>query len=123
MTDLSKYGQVLYVSSADISFGDGPGVNERDFILALHKALGDRAHFLIPQPLNPVPEVPESACTFTLPHRAHDMKLFVHHQAEAPHALRPQDSGPGNVEGVRRKNGPVRAGRLPNQHVYHQEHG
>ena len=79
MIDLSKSGQVLYVSSVDISVGDGPGVNEREFVLALHKAVGNRAHFLIPRPLNPVPEVPASVCTYSSPHKAHDVRLLTRH--------------------------------------------
>jgi glycosyltransferase involved in cell wall biosynthesis len=79
MIDLSKSGRVLYVSSVDISVGDGPGVNEREFVLALYKVLGGRAHFLIPRPHDPVPEVPTNVCSFSSPHKAHDFKLFFRH--------------------------------------------
>jgi glycosyltransferase involved in cell wall biosynthesis len=79
MVDLSKSGRVLYISSVDISVGDGPGVNEREFVLALYKAVGERAHFLIPRPHTPISEVPARLCTFSSPHKAHNFKLFFRH--------------------------------------------
>lgn len=41
---------ILYVTSVDISLDCGPGINEREFICGLHRFLGKRIHFLIPQP-------------------------------------------------------------------------
>ncbi|MEN8184782.1 MAG: glycosyltransferase family 4 protein, partial [Myxococcota bacterium] len=77
--DLAGSGEILYVSSVDVSVGNGPGVNEREFITALHSAMGSRAHFLIPKPAGLVPDLPESACTFTLPHRRHHPLHFLAH--------------------------------------------
>jgi len=76
MISLRESGQILYVSYVDVSVGDGPGVNERQFILALHQAIGDRAHFLIPQPVDKVPDLPVGACTFSLPHRRYNPRFF-----------------------------------------------
>jgi glycosyltransferase involved in cell wall biosynthesis len=79
MIDLHKDAQILYVSSVDVSIGNGPGVNEREFILALNRAIGERAHFLIPQPAEAVPDLPVRACTFSRPHRGHSLKYFPGH--------------------------------------------
>lgn len=49
--------RILYVSAVDISKGNGPGVNEREFVLALSKRLGDHAFCLIPRPALDLPEL------------------------------------------------------------------
>jgi glycosyltransferase involved in cell wall biosynthesis len=77
--DFASVGDVLYVSSVDVSVGNGPGVNEREFICALHAAIGPRAHFLIPKPEHDVPDLPLEACTFTRPHRRHHPLHFIAH--------------------------------------------
>jgi glycosyltransferase involved in cell wall biosynthesis len=77
--DLKKNGRILYISSVDVSIGNGPGVNEREFIVAMHRVMGDRAYFLIPQPANEVPDLPANACTFCLPHRRHHPLHFPGH--------------------------------------------
>jgi glycosyltransferase involved in cell wall biosynthesis len=79
MIDLCESGQILYISSIDVSVGNGPGVNEREFILALRQAIGDRAHFVIPRPVNAIPELPAEACTFSLPHRHHNPGYWPGH--------------------------------------------
>lgn len=79
MINFHQSGQILYIATRDVSIGNGPGVNEREFILALHAAIGDRAHFLIPQPVDKVPELPVSACTFSLPHRHYNPRYFPGH--------------------------------------------
>lgn len=79
MVNFHKTGQILYISSVDVSIGNGPGVNEREFILALYKAIKDRAHFLIPRPVNEVPDLPIGACTFTLAHHRHNPIFFPAH--------------------------------------------
>lgn len=76
---LASSGHILYVSSVDVSLGNGPGVNEREFINSLHAALGSRAHFVIPQPEGPVADLPLAACTFTRPHRRHHPLHFLVH--------------------------------------------
>jgi glycosyltransferase involved in cell wall biosynthesis len=77
--DFASAGDILYVSSIDVSVGNGPGVNEREFIHALHTAMGSRAHFLIPEPEHAVSDLPLSDCTFTLPHRRHHPLHFLAH--------------------------------------------
>jgi glycosyltransferase involved in cell wall biosynthesis len=77
--DFASSGDILYVSSIDVSVGNGPGVNEREFIHALHGAMGSRAHFLIPEPEHAVPDLPLSDCTFTRPHRRHHPLHFLAH--------------------------------------------
>jgi glycosyltransferase involved in cell wall biosynthesis len=77
--DLKKDGRILYISSVDVSVGNGPGVNEREFILALFAVMGDRAQFLIPQPENEISDLPFDACTFTMPHRRHHPVLYIAH--------------------------------------------
>jgi len=77
--DLCQRGQILYVSSVDLSLGGGPGVNERDFVLALHRAMGKRAHFLIPEPGSPVDDLPLECCTFSKPHRKHHPFRYLLH--------------------------------------------
>lgn len=79
MIDLSKSGRILYISSFDVSLGNGPGVNEREFILALHKLFKNRAHFLIPEPSQEISDLPKEACTFCLPHKGrHPIHFWLH---------------------------------------------
>ena len=77
--DLRKNGRILYISSVDISIGNGPGVNELEFILALHRLIGDRVHFLIPRPAEKVADLPEDLCTFTFPHNGHKLWRYLVH--------------------------------------------
>ena len=79
MINLLETGQILYISSVDISIGNGPGVNEREFVNGLYSAIGDRAHFLIPQPENSSYELPESVCTFSSSHKAHHPLFYFKH--------------------------------------------
>jgi len=71
MTRLRESGRILYISSVDFSLGNGPGVNEREFALALYNAIGERAHFLTPRPRYPFDELPSAVCTWSRPHREH----------------------------------------------------
>lgn len=71
--------RILYVSSEDVSRGDGPGVNEREFIRTLYGLLGDSAHFVIPRPAQPVADLPEQACTFYKSHRRHRPLHYAGH--------------------------------------------
>ncbi|MDX1412981.1 MAG: glycosyltransferase family 4 protein [Candidatus Promineifilaceae bacterium] len=79
MINLRKSGHILYVSSVDISIGNGPGVNEREFILALYREIKDRAHFLIPQPAHEIAELPDNVCTFSAGHQEHNPRYFPGH--------------------------------------------
>ncbi|KFN48878.1 glycosyltransferase [Arenimonas composti] len=44
---------LIYVAPVDISLGNGPGVNEREFVHALARRFGDRARVLLPRPRDP----------------------------------------------------------------------
>jgi glycosyltransferase involved in cell wall biosynthesis len=80
--DLRDHGRILYVSSVDVSIGNGPGVNEREFILELSRLLGDRTHFLIPQPESEeVPDLPEGQVSFCRSHHRHNPRYFPGHVA------------------------------------------
>jgi len=79
MINLLESGQILYISSVDISVGNGPGVNEIEFISGLHRTLGERAHFLIPRPKTSVSEVPEPVCTYCSAHHNHNLRYFPGH--------------------------------------------
>jgi len=77
--DLRADGRILYVSSVDVSIGNGPGVNEREFVLGLHSAIKERAHFLIPRPARDVDELRNIGCTYVFPHRRHNPLLYPAH--------------------------------------------
>jgi len=77
--DLRTAGRMLYVSPADVSVGNGPGVNENEFIHALHAAVGERAHFLVPRPLEAVDDLPAQSLTFCAPHRRYRPWRFPFH--------------------------------------------
>lgn len=46
--------RIIYVTSVDPSLPNGPGVNEREFVLALHKRFGDRMRAVVPTPARPL---------------------------------------------------------------------
>jgi len=77
--DLRASGRILYISPADVSVGNGPGVNENEFIHALHGAIGDRAHFLVPRPTEAVDDLPAQALSFCEPHRRYHPLHFPRH--------------------------------------------
>ena len=79
MIKLRESGRILYISSVDLSVGNGPGVNEREFALALYNAIGERVHFLIPQPEYPFDELPGAVCTYSLPHKRHHPLYLISH--------------------------------------------
>lgn len=49
--------ELLYMTSVDVSQPNGPGVNELQFILAAAQEYGDDAHFVIPGPMRPLPDI------------------------------------------------------------------
>lgn len=56
---------ILYISEADVSKTSGPSINERQFIVSLYRLIGDKAHFLVPDPETEAPEdMPLSQITF-----------------------------------------------------------
>jgi glycosyltransferase involved in cell wall biosynthesis len=81
-------GRVLYVSSFDVSLPNGPGVNEREFVLAMSQLLGDRVRFLIPRPRYAVAELPVEKCRFCLSHRGHHpLAFWAHIVSQLRHAV------------------------------------
>jgi glycosyltransferase involved in cell wall biosynthesis len=77
--DLRGAGRMLYISAADVSVGNGPGVNENEFIHALYGAIGERAHFLVPRPVEAVDDLPAAALSFCQPHRRyHPLRFPLH---------------------------------------------
>lgn len=62
-------GRILYMSAVDISRPNGPGVNEREFVLSLVKHLGDRARLVLPAPQEDTPDLEQIRpyATFTTP--------------------------------------------------------
>lgn len=68
--NLKYEGNVIYISSVDVSKNSGPGINELEFILTLYKLIGKRATFLIPKPSGKLPpSFPVNACIFSCPAR------------------------------------------------------
>lgn len=57
-------GRILYVSMADVSRPNGPGVNEREFMLSLFDKFGPRAHMLAPRPRYPCCDLNPEQTTF-----------------------------------------------------------
>jgi len=88
MKNLFETGRVLYISPIDVSIGNGPGVNEREFILALYEVIGDRAHFLIPQPEEKIVDLPAGVCTFCEPHKRNPLKFWGHVTSQIKQANR-----------------------------------
>ncbi len=50
--DLTRKVAILYISSVDISQPNGPGVNEREFVVSLSEKLTNRVSFILPKPEN-----------------------------------------------------------------------
>jgi len=66
MIGSSRDLKFLYISSVDISIGNGPGVNEREFIIGMHALLGNSIKFVIPKPSETLHDekFPFSSCIF-----------------------------------------------------------
>lgn len=78
-TDLGNQGKVLYVSRTDISIPDGPGVNEREFIIELCAAFGNRCHVIIPHPRFPLDDVDCTKISFSPSvHQRNVLSLLSH---------------------------------------------
>jgi glycosyltransferase involved in cell wall biosynthesis len=86
MKNLLEEGRILYISSTDVSIGNGPGVNEREFILALYEMIGERAHFLIPRPKERIADLPVDACTFCMPYKRHPLNYWGHTASQVKQA-------------------------------------
>jgi glycosyltransferase involved in cell wall biosynthesis len=87
--DFRSEGRILYISPADISVGNGPGVNEHEFVDAVHEAMGDRAHFLVPRPVESTDDLPIPTLHFCQPHhRYHPLRFPLHVISQIRHAGR-----------------------------------
>ena len=79
-----KIRKVLYTVPFDISLPNGPGVNEREFVLSLHRVFGDNVHLLISNPQKYLDEFSKYNVTFLkkcdnnnpLPFFAHQIDLY-----------------------------------------------
>jgi glycosyltransferase involved in cell wall biosynthesis len=80
--------RILYVSMADVSQPNGPGVNEREFLLSLYARLGTRMHALIPKPARPCTELDPSRTTFYRNPRRWDLVGFLLQQRELYRQIR-----------------------------------
>jgi len=81
--DLREEGQLLYVSSVDVSRANGPGVNEREFLVSLCEFFGSRVHIVVPEPETAVPEIPQENTTLTRPHRRFSpVPFLLHHVSQ-----------------------------------------
>src|SRR5690606_20050806 len=67
--------RIIYASTIDVSLPNGPSVNEREFILALHRKYGDNVGFILPEPTNPAVLVDLPNCTLfrVWPKRLHHL--------------------------------------------------
>lgn len=74
--------RIVYISSFDISIGNGPGVNEREFITGLLKFPEHTCHFFIPEVKNKFPgDLPLNKFTFT--HKLNNknpFSIYKHHR-------------------------------------------
>ena len=62
--NLNTSGRILYVSMVDVSQPDGPGVNEREFMVSLLRKFGERVHVLAPTPWAACPDINVRQTTF-----------------------------------------------------------
>ncbi len=49
--------RILYITSVDLGLERGPGINEREFALALDKECGSRVHYIIPKPAKEIEDL------------------------------------------------------------------
>ena len=80
--------KILYATSVDISLSNGPGVNEREFTLALHAKMGDRCHFVLPRPSREIQfEVPSGLVHYSKNHGQYRPIAFAAHVASQAFVL------------------------------------
>ncbi len=85
---LAKDGRILYVSGVDVTQPNGPGVNEREFLLSLYERFGDRMHALIPAPRCPCSEIDSKRTTFYRNPWRWDLPRFLLQQREVYRQVR-----------------------------------
>ncbi len=88
---------ILYFSSVDISLPNGPGVNEREFVIALRNRWGERVLCVLPRPENAIPESPREGFFFCIPHRGYRpiryLGFLVHHSILLLYLAKSRDVG------------------------------
>lgn len=77
MINFEKTGNILYFSPVDVSLGNGPGVNEREFIISLYGLIGNRAHFVIPMTKQKIGDLPTHNCTFFSTYSGNNIISFI----------------------------------------------
>lgn len=60
--------RVLYLGTVDVGLPDGPGVNEREFVMAAARRFGDGFAAVLPRPSGEDGELPATACHYCRPH-------------------------------------------------------
>lgn len=75
-------GNILYIASVDISLPNGPGVNEREFVLEMSRVLGKRFYALIPKPKYDLSELKQNNFYFSHPTSLRNPLDFLLHQLD-----------------------------------------
>lgn len=73
--------RILLIEPVDISKSDGPSVNEREFITALHRVYGDRLTVILPRPEFDVDLVCECRCLFVPASKSWNPLSFILQQS------------------------------------------
>jgi len=81
-------GRILYVSVADVSKPNGPGVNEREFMLSLFDKFGSRAHMLAPMPRYSCCDLNLEQTTFYPNPKKWDLFGFIRQQLQLKKEIR-----------------------------------
>lgn len=80
--------EMLYVTSVDVSVPNGPGVNELQFIQAASRVMGDKAHFILPNPARDLPEnFPRDSVEFIPRFRRGHPISWLRHQNQKSRAI------------------------------------
>jgi len=86
--NLHEDGRILYIALVDVSQPDGPGVNEREFMLSVFDSFGPRVHMLTPTPRNPCPDVNPRQTTFCRNPKKWDLFGFLRQQWQLRNQIR-----------------------------------
>lgn len=73
--------KIIYITSIDVSMGNGPGVNEREFIISVSKLMHDRIMFVIPKPKYKIDDLdfPHDKCAYSFRWSRGDKLRFIPH--------------------------------------------
>jgi len=81
----SKFQNILYISSVDVSQPNGPGVNEREFLIEFLNSTEFSGYALLPKPERALTELPADRCRFIAGKRGGPASL-IKHQWQLYHA-------------------------------------